>query len=82
MASSATADPPDTVVPPPARVAFAERVGAILAFIRLSGGYWVAPGAWTARALLGTLVLLTILQVALLSATNYWNAALFDSLEQ
>ncbi len=49
---------------------------------RLVLPYWRSERKWRVRSAVGAFVLLTICQVLLLIWTNFWNAALFDALEQ
>ncbi|HYM33218.1 MAG TPA: ABC transporter ATP-binding protein/permease [Candidatus Cybelea sp.] len=51
-------------------------------FVRLAGPYWQSEEKWQVRALTMALIALTLGQVALMIWTNYWNASLFDALEQ
>ncbi|HQQ63374.1 MAG TPA: ABC transporter ATP-binding protein/permease [Pseudomonadales bacterium] len=50
-------------------------------FVRLVGPYWNSEQKWKVRGFTLVLVALTFAQVALAVWTNYWNRALFDTLE-
>ena len=51
-------------------------------FVRLAGPYWQSEEKWKVRGLTAALVVLTVGQVALVIWMNYWNAGLFDALDQ
>lgn len=76
-----TASPRGASASPVAGEAPRERA-YLRAFWSLAGAYWSSEYRWTAWGLSVGLVILTGAQVGLMIATNYWNANLFDALEQ
>jgi putative ATP-binding cassette transporter len=51
-------------------------------FVRLAGPYWTTERGLRAQLLTAALVVLTVAQVGLPVAINFWSEKLFDSLEQ
>lgn len=49
-------------------------------FWRLAGPYWRSPRRFTAWALSGGMIALTVAQVALAVALNFWNQRFFDAI--
>ncbi len=56
--------------------------GFVRRFGRLAGAYWNGEQKWQVRGQTLALLLLTMAQVGLAIWTNYWNRALFDTLEK
>jgi putative ATP-binding cassette transporter len=60
----------------------AAQPGFLRSFWRLAGPYWRSERRWSAWCLTGSVVLLTVAQVAVPVAINLWSERLFDALEQ